>query len=312
MAKKELIYGCMGLGGNWDDSPITSKDREVAEKAVEAALDAGITYFDHADIYTLGKAERVFGELLKHNAGLRSKITIQSKAGICIRKGASSNIYNNSKDYLIQQVEEILHRLQLNYLDVFMVHRPDPLMHPAEVADAFRTLKNEGKVKEFGVSNMSIHQIRAIQKHCDDPLVANQIELSLAHSLPVDSGVLVNRENRQGFNGVEGLITYMQEHQMAIQAYSALAGGRYTGNLNTRSEEDKQTIDLLRQTADRYETTPSSILLAWLFQLPGTVQPIIGTTNPDRIRTCKDAVNIELTREDWYNLWIAARGESIP
>jgi len=312
MVKKQLIYGCMGLGGSWDDTPITAEDRVVAEKAIEAALDAGITYFDHADIYTLGKAERVFGEVLKHNAGLRSKITIQSKGGICIRPGASSNIYNNSKAYLIGQVDEILHRLQLNYLDVFMVHRPDPLMDPAEVADAFRTLKKAGKVKEFGVSNMSLHQIKAIQQHCDDPLVANQVELSLAHSLVVDAGVLVNRSNRQDYNGVEGLVAYMQQHQMAIQAYSSLVGGRYTGNTGISSMDDQETIALLDETAEKYTTTPASILLAWLFKIPGTIQPIIGTTNPDRIKACKDAVNIELSREDWYNLWIAARGERIP
>ncbi len=312
MAKKELIYGCMGLGGSWDDTPITSKDIMVAEKAVEAALEAGISYFDHANIYTLGKAEQVFGEVLKNNAGLRSRITLQSKAGICIREGANSNIYNASKDYLIQQVEQILNRLQINYLDVFMVHRPDPLMDPEEVADAFRTLKKAGKVKEFGLSNMSLHQINAIQQYCDDPLVANQIELSLAHSLVVDSGVLVNRSNRQDYNGVEGLTEYMQKHNMAIQAYSSLAGGRYTGNTNLTSEEDRETIVLLSQTAEKYNTTSAAILLAWLFKIPGTIQPIIGTTNPDRIMACKDAVNIELSREDWYNLWIAARGERIP
>ncbi len=302
----------MGLGGSWDDTPITAQDSVVAEKAIEAALDAGITYFDHADIYTLGKAERVFGEVLKNNAGLRSRITLQSKAGIYTRRGASSNVYNNSKEYLVHQVEQILDRLQVNYLDVFMVHRPDPLMDPKEVAEAFRSLKKQGMVHKFGVSNMSMHQMNSIQEHCDDPLVANQIELSLAHSLVVDAGVLVNRSNRQDFNGVEGLSEYMQKHQMAIQAYSSLAGGRYTGNSNAMSEGDKQTIDLLSQTAEKYTTTPAAILLAWLFKIPGNVQPIIGTTNPDRIKACKDAVDLELSREDWYNLWISARGESIP
>ncbi len=313
MADKQLIYGCMGLGGDWNKNPLTSEDLKKAEVAIDTALEIGITYFDHADIYTLGKAETVFGKILQNRPSLREKIVLQSKAGICITEGAeNSNVYNASKAYLTKQVELILHRLQTDYLDVFMLHRPDPLMHPEEVADTFRTLKEAGKVKKFGLSNMSMHQISAIQQYCDEPLVANQIELSLAHSLLIDTGVLVNRTNKQDFNGVEGLLQYMQKHDLAIQAYTSLVSGRYTGNANLAAKEDKKTIDLLNQIAEKYDAAPAAILLAWLFKIPGTVQPIIGTTNPDRIRACKDAIDIELSREDWYNLWISARGESIP
>jgi len=313
MAKKELIYGCMGLGGSWDDTPISSKDIVVAEKAIETALEIGITYFDHADIYSLGKAEQVFGEVLKNNSGLRDRIMVQSKAGICLHQGINgSSIYNASKAYLIEQAENILKRLQTDYLDVFMVHRPDPLMNPEEVADAFRILKKAGKVKKFGVSNMSMHQIATIQEYCDEPLVANQIELSLAHSLLIDAGVEVDRINKYDYTGVEGLIEYMQKHNLAIQAYSSLAGGRYTGNASLASKADTHTIVLLNQMAEKYNTTPASILLAWIFKIPGTVQPIIGTTNPERIKSCRDAAQIELSRHDWYNLWISARGERIP
>ncbi len=313
MAKKELIYGCMGLGGSWDDTPISSQDIMIAEKAIEAALDIGINYFDHADIYSLGKAEQVFGEVLKNNSSLRDRLTLQSKAGICLHQGINgSSIYNASKDYLVQQAEIILKRLRIEYLDVFMVHRPDPLMNPEEVADAFRILKKAGKVKKFGVSNMSMHQISAIQAYCDEPLVANQIELSLAHSLLIDAGVEVDRINKYNYTGVEGLIEYMQKHNLAIQAYSSLAGGRYTGNTSLASKADTDTIVLLNQMAEKYNTTSASILLAWIFKIPGTVQPIIGTTNPERIESCKDAAHIELSRHDWYNLWISARGERIP
>ncbi len=303
----------MGFGGSWDDTPVTTHDIAIAEKAIEAALETGITYFDHADIYSLGKAEIVFGEVLKNHKGLREKITLQSKAGICLRQGINgSSIYNNSKNYLIQQVNLILERLQTDYLDVFMVHRPDPLMDPAEIADTFRTLKKEGKVKNFGLSNMSLHQIAAIQEHCDEPLVGNQIELSLAHSLLIDAGVEVNRNMKENYTGVEGLLEHMRRHKMAVQAYSPLAGGRFTGNKNVSRKNDSEIVSLLNQTAEKYNTTAASILLAWLFKIPGTIQPIIGTTNPYRIRACKDAVTVELSREDWYNLWIVTRGESIP
>lgn len=303
----------MGLGGDWNANAITNEDIKKAEIAIDAALEIGITYFDHADIYTLGKAETVFGKVLQKRTSLREKILLQSKAGIRLNEGfGNSNIYNASKTYLINQVDLMLKRLQTDYLDVFMLHRPDPLIHPEEVASTFRALKETGKVKKFGLSNMSLHQINAIQNLCDEPLIANQIELSLAHSLLIDTGVLVNRTNDQDYNGVEGLLEYMQENKMAIQAYSALAGGKYTGNTKLALEKDKKTIDVLNETADKYSTTSASILLAWLFKIPGTIQPIVGTTNPDRIRACKDAIAIDLSREDWYNLWISARGENLP
>ena len=303
----------MGLGGDWNTNPLTSKDIVKAEKAVEAALEANITYFDHADIYRLGKAETVFGKLLQNRSSLREKITLQSKAGIRLHEGVlNSSIYDLSKKYLLQQVDVILKRLQTDYLDVFMLHRPDPLMNPEEIADIFRLLKKSGKVKNFGLSNMSLHQVKFIQKYCDEPIVANQIELSLNHRLMLDTGILVNRVNDLDFNGVEGLLEYSQSNDLAIQAYSPLAGGRFTGNSTLVTNEDKDTIKLVNELAEKYTTTAASILLAWLFKIPGTIQPVIGSTNPKRILECKDAVNIELSREDWYNLWIIARGEGIP
>ena len=313
MVKKELIYGCMGLGGSWDQSPPSADDFRLAEKAVEAALEAGITYFDHADIYTLGNAETVFGELLKNNSSLRTKIILQSKAGICLHEGVlNSSIYDSSGAYLTQQVEVILKRLHTDYLDVFMLHRPDALMNPKEVGTTFNALKKAGKVKRFGVSNMSVSQIQAIQKYCDEPLVANQIQLSLGHSLVLDSGVLVNTKNEIDFNGVEGLLEYGQANKLSIQAYGSLDGGRFTGNVSLTTDDDKNTISLINELAEKYNTTSASISLAWLFKIPGNVQPIIGSTNSKRIVACKDAATIDLSRLDWYNLWITARGEKLP
>ena len=303
----------MGLGGGWNNDPLTTDDYKLAESAVEAALEIGITNFDHADIYTVGKAELVFGKLLKANPSLRDKIILQSKAGIRYHEGLmNSSIYDLSKKYLLQQVDAILNRLQTDYLDVFMLHRPDPLMNPEEIADAFRVLKKSGKVKRFGVSNMSLHQIEFIQKQCDEPLVANQIQLGLGHSLLIDSGILANRTNTTDFNGVEGLLEYTQSNKIAIQAYSPLMGGRFSGNDRLASKEDKKTIQLVNQLAEKYNTTASSILLAWVMHIPGNIQPIIGTTNPQRIADCKAAVTIDLSRLDWYNLWITTRGEKIP
>ena len=303
----------MGLGGSWDNSPLSADDFRLAENAVETALEAGITYFDHADIYTLGKAEIVFGELLKNNSSLRAKIILQSKAGICLHEGVlNSSIYDSSGAYLTQQVEAILKRLHTDYLDVFMLHRPDALMNPKEVGTTFNALKKAGKVKSFGVSNMSISQIQAIQKYCDEPLVANQVQLSLGHSLVLDSGVLVNVKNEIDFNGVEGLLEYGQANKLSIQAYGSLDGGRFTGNVDLATDDDKNTITLINELAEKYNTTSASISLAWLFKIPGTIQPIIGSTNTKRIAACKDAATIDISRLDWYNLWITARGEKLP
>jgi len=159
---------------------------------------------------------------------------------------------------------------------------------------------------------MSLHQIKLIQKYCDEPLIANQIQLSLGHSLVLDSGVLVNRINKIDYNGVEGLLEYAQTHDLAIQAYGSLDGGRFTGNFDLAPNKDKKTIQLVHQLAEKYHTTAASIVLSWLLKIPGTIQPVIGTTNPKRIAACKDAVTIELSRTDWYNLWISARGQRIP
>jgi len=311
--KKEIIYGCMGLGGDWNTNPLTTTDILTAERAIETAIESEITIFDHADIYKLGKAEILFGKILHNKPSLRDQITIQSKAGICYHIGVKkSNIYDLSKAYLLQQVDTILQRLHTDYLDIFLLHRPDPLLNPEEIGDTFSVLKKAGKVKHFGVSNMSLHQIKLIQKYCDEPLVSNQIQLSLGHSLVLDSGVLVNRINKTDFNGVEGLLEYAQVHDLAIQAYGSLDGGRFIRKLSSTSDEDKETIHLVSQLAEKYKTTGASIVLAWLLKLPGTIQPIIGTSNIERIKACKDAVKIELSRVDWYNLWIMARGQRIP
>ncbi len=313
MMKKQLLYGCMGLGGDWESTAITKEDIKVAHKAVEAALEAGISYFDHADIYKAGKAELVFGEVLKERPALREKLVLQSKAGIRHHQAAlKSNLYDASKSYLLNQVDAILDRLNTDYLDVFMVHRPDPLMEPEELAATFAQLNESGKVKHFGVSNMSQRQIEFIQHYLKEPLVANQIQLSLGHTPVLDAGVLVNRINQVDYNGVDGLFEYAQMNSLAIQCWGSLDGGRFTGNYQLASKEDKKTIDYIAELAEEHGTSKESIVLAWLLRLPAIMQPIIGTKNPVRIIACKDAMDVSMSREEWYNLWILARANRIP
>ncbi len=309
-----LIYGCMGLGGGWNQNPISADDEKTATDAIHKALEIGITTFDHADIYTFGKAEEVFGRVLQHNPTLRGSITLQSKAGISLaNKPNTANTYNLSKDYLLGQVHAILKRLQTEYLDVLLLHRPDVLMDGNEIAEAFRYLKERGLVKHFGVSNMSVAQMQYIQHYVDNPLVANQIQLSLGHTLALDASVSVNTRLVQNDSGTQGLLEYCRMHNITIQAWGALDKGLYTETpLHELSGNTLETARIVRSLAEKYNISPSSIVLAWLLGLPGAVQPIIGTTQPSRIQACKDASRVTLAREEWYGLWISARGTALP
>jgi predicted oxidoreductase len=311
--RKSLIFGCMGLGGSWDSSPITKKDQIKAFDVINTALESNINFFDHADIYTFGKAEKVFGMFLKEHNNLRESIKIQSKAGIQLHEGAlNSNRYNSSKNYIINQVEGILKRLQIDYLDVFLIHRPDPLTHPIEIAETFHILKENGLVKEFGVSNMSATQIDVFQQFSDVPIKYNQLQFSLGHSQLLHNEVFFNTENSVSFNNF-GMLAYAQKHAVEIQTYGSLDKGLYgTGSLNSDIKNIADTSKLLNQLSEKYQTYISALQLAWISKLPCKITPIIGTTNLERIKQCAEFDQIDLSREDWYDLWITSMGKRLP
>lgn len=189
-----LVFGCMGLGGDWTNGPITKEHVHQAEQVTEAALEAGISMFDHADIYRSGKAELVFGQMLKARPSLRDNMIIQSKCGIRFADGDVPGRYDFSKDYILNSVEGILKRLGIETLDILLLHRPDPLMEPDEVAEVIETLYTSGKVKRFGVSNMSAGQIRFLQQASSQPFIVNQLEISLAHLHFLDQGFISIRK----------------------------------------------------------------------------------------------------------------------
>jgi predicted oxidoreductase len=309
-----LIYGCMGLGGGWNRDPLTSDDEKTATEAIYTAMEIGINTFDLADIYAYGKSEEVFGKVLKSHPGLRDKITLQSKTGIMPGKGPeNSSIYNVQKDYLIKQVRAILERLETDHLDVLLLHRPDVLMDASEVAETFYYLKEQGYVKQFGVSNMSVSQIMLIRNYWKDDLMADQIRLSLGHSMALDIGISVNTSMVPYDSGMQGLLEYCQLNNMAVQAWAPLDHGLYTGKAHASlDEKDLMTAMLVSRLAGKYNVPESSVVLAWLFMIPGIIQPIIGTTKPDRIRDCRYAPEIKLSHEEWYELWISARGKRLP
>ncbi|MNW42531.1 Oxidoreductase YdhF [compost metagenome] len=310
-----LILGCMGLGGGWSRDPIQSEHVTQAQEAVETALANGIHMFDHADIYAFGKAETVFGQVLKEKPALREQMIIQSKLGIRF-PDESNGIparYDFSKDYILESVDGILSRLGLDYLDILLLHRPDALMDAREVAEAFHQLKASGKARYFGVSNMSAGQIRLLQNHCSEKLVVNQLELSLHKIGWLETGIHVNQDAARNNIFPEGTLEYCQMENIQLQAWGSLAKGLYSGaSLQDASEHVKNTALLVNRLAEEKQTSREAIVLAWLMKHPATIQPIIGTTDPSRIKACAEAEIVKLSRDEWYALYVSSRGISLP
>jgi len=310
-----LLYGCMGLGGDWSPEPHEIADVEAAAAAVEAALDIGVTLFDHADIYRHGKAEAVFGEVLAGTTGLRERIQLQTKCGIRLNERGLETHYDLSSDAIIERVNGSLERLRTDYVDILLLHRPDPLMDPAEVAAAVGKLMAEGKVRALGVSNMSAAQIEFLQDSLETPVVANQLELSLLKRDWLESTVLVNHPDAHSYSFPHGTLEYCARQGITLQAYGALARGHYTGNPPERpTPAESATAALLAEMARERDTTVEAVLLGWLMKHPAGIAPVIGSANPDRIRACAGAARVAetMTRPEWYRLWVTARGSNIP
>ncbi|MFJ7587711.1 aldo/keto reductase family oxidoreductase [Streptomyces sp. NPDC097617] len=307
-----VLYGCMGLGGNWDTDPYGPADIDAAEAAVVAALDIGITAFDHADIYRHGKAEAVFGEVLARTPGLRERITLQTKCGIRLGDKDRPGIYDLRGESIVRRVEESLTRLRTDAIDVLLLHRPDPLADVDSIAAALTSLHRQGLVRGFGVSNMGTAQIAHLQARLDVPLAANQLEMSLHSRDWVEAGVLLNTPQSAGNGFPFGTLEHCRDHGIRLQAWGALAQGRFTGREQTPAE--RATAALLTELARRKDTTPESVLLWWLMRHPAAIAPVIGSARPERIRACRDAAlrEPELTHEEWYELWITARGVPLP
>jgi predicted oxidoreductase len=304
-----LVYGCMALGGDWNGGPLTEADIAQAHAAVEAALSIGVTLFDHADIYRRGKAEAVFGELLKRDADLRATLRLQSKCGIRFGDDTAPGRFDFSADHIERSVDGILQRLGVEHIEILLLHRPDPLMQPAEVARAFGRLKAAGKVGHLGVSNMHAGQMRWLQSALPEPLVANQLEMSLAKLDFIDAGTTFNdpqAATRPGAMAWAGTLEYAQQHGVQLQAWGSLAQGRFNDPAASAAAQ------VVHEIAETHSTTANAVLLAWLLRHPAGIQPVIGSGNAERIRACGDSTRIQLSREEWYRLYVAARGQALP
>jgi predicted oxidoreductase len=301
----------MGLGGGWNRDPLNEGDIARAHAAVEAALDIGITQFDHADIYTLGKAEQCFGELFKRQPSLRDRIQLQTKCGIRFADAGGPKRYDLSADYIVEAVEASLRRLGTDRIELLLLHRPDPLMEPDEINNALRRLGD--KIGALGVSNMHAGQLRLLADGLDKPLAANQLEMSLSKRDWIDADTCFNDGQGSSSLAWQDTLQFCQRKGIELQAWGALAKGWYTGATPADAPATTAaTAALVRTLAEQHGVAGESIVLAWLLRHPARIRPVIGTAHPERIRACGAAERVNLTRGQWYQLYQTARGQDLP
>ncbi|WP_318616345.1 aldo/keto reductase [Sporosarcina sp. YIM B06819] len=277
------------------------------EQLIRTALDEGINFFDHADIYGQGRSEELFAEAIQMNSSIRDKMIIQSKCGI---KG-KENYFDFSKEHILDSVDGILKRLQTDYLDLLLLHRPDPLMEPEEVAEAFEVLHSSGKVKYFGVSNHNPAQIELLQKYTPHKLVVNQVQLSIAHTPIIDAGISLNMNIDQAINRDSSVLEYCRLHDIQLQAWSPFQNGFFEGPFLGDLEKFAELNKVIDDLAALYHVTNTAIATAWITRHPANIQVVLGTTNPQRLKDACAGAEIKLTRKEWYDIYKAA-GNIVP
>ncbi|UQN09866.1 aldo/keto reductase family oxidoreductase [Deinococcus sp. QL22] len=283
---------------------INSLEKQDAARFVQTALDEGANFFDHADIYGKGSCEEIFAEAIGMSPSVREKIILQSKCGI--RPG----MFDFSKEHILSSVDGILKRLNTEYIDILLLHRPDALVEPEEVAAAFDTLETSGKVRHFGVSNQHPRQIDLLKKYVKQPIVANQLQLSITNATMITSGFNVNMENDAAVNRDGGVLDYCRLNDITVQPWSPFQFGFFEGVFldNAKFPELNAKID---EIAAKYSVGNTTIAMAWLLRHPAKMQPVTGTMNLQRLKDCCKASEIHLTREEWYGILLAA-GNVLP
>ena len=299
MAVPAVLMGCMHL---------SELDLAGAQQLISTALEQGVNFFDHADVYGDGACEALFARAMRLDKSLRGRILLQSKCGI-VKEGGG--YYDFSRQHILQSVEGILRRLETDYLDVLLLHRPDALMQPEEVAAAFDSLHERGMVRQFGVSNQNPMQMELLQQTVRQKLLFNQLQFSIAHTPMVDSGICVNT----GFDGAVmregGVLEYCRLKGVTIQAWSPFQRGFFEGVFLGDSEHYPALNDKIAEIAQRYGVTDTAIAVAWILRHPAGMQVVTGTTKPERLAECAAGADVVLTRQEWYELYQAA-GNVLP
>ncbi|CUO20601.1 aldo/keto reductase [Clostridium sp. NSJ-49] len=283
---------------------IADMEKEDVNKLINIALEEGINFFDHADIYGKGRSEEIFSEAIGMNSSLREKMIIQSKCSI--RPG----FYDYSKEHIISSVDGILKRLKTDYLDILLLHRPDTLMEPEEVSEAFEELFKAGKVREFGVSNHNPMQIELLNKYLKNKIMINQLQFSLMHTGIIDSGINVNMKVEPSIDRDGSILEYCRLKDITIQAWSPFQYGFFEG-VFLNNDKFPELNAKINEIAEKKNVTNSAIATAWILRHPAKIQTIVGTTNTERLRDICKASEVELTRQEWYELYRAA-GNQLP
>lgn len=300
LSASEISLGCMRIVG------LSDKEAEVL---VQTALEEGVDFFDHADIYGGGHSEEVFAKAAHMSPAVREKMLLQTKCGIC--QGDGKNVYFDfSKQHILESVDGSLKRLNTDYVDVLLLHRPDALVEPEEVAEAFNILHSSGKVRYFGVSNQKPMQIELLQKYLNQKLIINQLQLSVTNATMISNGINVNMENESAVDRDGSILDYCRLKDITIQAWSPFQYGMFAG-VFLDNEKFPEVNRKINELAEAKGVTNSAIAIAWILRHPAKIQPIVGTTNAQRLKDICKAASVELTRQEWYEIFCAA-GNVLP
>lgn len=293
--------------GDWNSNSLTKETTNKGFKAIEMAIKCGIRTFDHANIYTFGKAENIFGQYLEGNPGLRKDIKVNSKAGIILNGGLNgSNTYSPNRQYLLNEIDKSLERLKTDYLDTFILHRYDPLTSAKEIAETLDHIVESGLAKNYGLSNVPPKVVSKITAYSKYQPVSCQIQFSLGHSDLIKHNTFFN--HRKGDIYFDTLEDY-ESLELEVQAWGPLDKGLFLNNFSSNPYVQNTKL-LVNELSTKYGVPGESILLNWITKLPFNIKPIIGTSTPKRIENCMH--KIDLDREDWYNLWISSLNEPLP
>ncbi len=292
-----VVMGCMR---------INSLNQQEVETLIASAISNNINFFDHADIYAGGECETLFGKALSNAKSLRDQIIIQSKCGIRPDLGT----FDFSKEHILNSVNGILKRLQIDQLDILLLHRPDTLVEPDEVAAAFDQLEQQGKVKHFGVSNQSPSQIKLLQNSLQQPLLFNQLQLSLAFTPMIDRGLNLNMTNKASQDHDGDILDFSRLQNMIIQTWSPFQFGFMEG-VFIGHEDFPELNACLEEIGKQHNVSPTTVATAWLLRHPAKMQVIAGTTKANRLKEIAQAMRLELSREEWYTLYRSA-GNKLP
>lgn len=301
---EDLHISSVGLGlFRLDD-----KTCEEVEVLLETALEEGINFIDLADIYANGKSETLLGEVFKKRPELREKFIIQTKCGI---RYNNNKFYDFSKEHIMYSVNTSLQRMNIDCIDILLLHRPDALMDPKEVADTFEQLQKEGKVKHFGVSNMVPYQMELLRRQMKMPLLFNQLQLNPVKANMISNGIFMNMDEEIATDYDRGVMDYCQLNNIKVQAWSLLQLSKKEGTFLDHPDY-KELNDVLQKYATKYNVSKTAIIVAWILRHPYKIQPLLGTTRKERIKEMCAGSAIVLTREEWYDIYMAGIKKRLP